>query len=355
MKFIFTYFNSLIDIFRAAFKNYFSGFSGVISTVIWINLLFLPIIYCFWVFAEIQMNFDGNPTLLPEWMDSNYKQIISATFDPIQNGAERELRSESYFPFAEIVLNGKVKNIDPLEISYFSVISYRYDWMIVSLSLWFMLLYSARALSTSLRMAKESKKLLSEPLEIECNNKDSERQLTQIDVLREEVVYARKRAEDIYLKSTILLISGILMAFVGIFIFYLSLSDYSMEKMSANEFFFVSIRPATMLVFIEAIAWFLLRQYRILSEDSRIYHMNASRRSDLLTSFLAFPEEVSSEHRIFVLTNLLQSTQITTLKLGETTESLENSKLALSNPIFDMADRIISRLPEAHTIKKNND
>ena len=46
-----------------------------------------------------------------------------------------------------------------------------------------------------------------------------------------------------------------------------------------------SIRPAGALIFIEAIAWFLLRQYRALIEDYKIFHRMYLKRANYLIAY----------------------------------------------------------------------
>lgn len=79
-----------------------------------------------------------------------------------------------------------------------------------------------------------------------------------------EVVYYKQRASHASRKSTVLLILGLLVAVIGILVFILTLpeaSGFGKQNLAGI------LRPALMLIFIEAVAFYLLKQHRVCLED----------------------------------------------------------------------------------------
>jgi hypothetical protein len=176
--------------------------------------------------------------------------------------------------------------------------------------------------------------------------------LSAIQLFGEEVGVARLRAADLYKRSTLLLAGGIAMAFVGVFVFYLSLPvndaresnlirqaeflqmqvnqlERSLAKASGSmlsaeeaarlfgqldssevalrtihnksaseawiEFASRSMRPFGMLIFLEGIAWFLLRQYRALLQDYKAFLRVYLKRSNYLIAMTALSEPIDEK------------------------------------------------------------
>src|SRR5262249_54823982 len=143
-------------------------------------------------------------------------------------------------------------------------------------------------------------------------------------------------ARDVYRRSTILLGGGIVMAFVGVALFYITLPTSVSTTQSRDAFLYYdlqsqinylrrqnedlrsrskpdrddasrrlddsspfrgtdeakenqwllfasrSLRPTGMLIFMEGIAWFLLRQYRVLIEEYKAFLRVYLKRSSYL-------------------------------------------------------------------------
>lgn len=141
-----------------------------------------------------------------------------------------------------------------------------------------------------------------------------------------------------------MLLAGIVMAFVGVGAFYASIPSVNSDT-KLEAYLMGSLRPAAMLVFVEALAWFLLRQYRSLLDEYMRFHRMAQRRADFLTAFLTIGKSNSPDATVLVLTALLQEPSALILKNGESTVALEENKAAFSNPIFDLANSVLQRVP----------
>jgi len=98
------------------------------------------------------------------------------------------------------------------------------------------------------------------------------------------------------------------------------------------------------LIFIEAIAWFLLKQYRAIIQDYKFFHKMYLKRANYLIAYrtISGKEDVSDQELIFI-TSLLSEDLSEKLKEGESTESLENLKSPTPNPIFSVLSNILAR------------
>jgi len=242
-------------------------------------------------------------------------------------------------------------NDERTQFQYENIATYRYDTIIVFTGLWLVVLYAIRTLG-----AKQFDYLTPDEEErIATTNKPREAHdinaflsgaVDNISVLKDEVHFARRRALDIHQRSSIMLLAGIVMAFVGVGAFYASIPTVGPDT-KLEGYLMQSLRPTAMLVFVEALAWFLLRQYRALSEEYRRFHRLAQRRADFLTAFMTVAQTNAPDSAVFVLTALLQEPPTLVLKKGESTEALVESMAASSNPIFDLANAVLQRVPLA--------
>jgi len=73
-------------------------------------------------------------------------------------------------------------------------------------------------------------------------------------------------------RANFMLVSGILMSFTAVIFFYLNLPDYDYKNSDYSSFLIKGIRPLTILIFIESISWFLLKQYRKIISDYKYFY-----------------------------------------------------------------------------------
>lgn len=222
----------------------------------------------------------------------------------------------------------------------------RYDKLVLYLGFWVMTLFILFKIPISLTSIVK-KNILE-------NNKDTTNETsimektalgeTPEEVLEKEIYKAQQRVNDIYERSTLLLVGGIIMAFIGVMIFYTTLPDTN--KTDINSYFLNSIRPTGSLIFIEAIAWFLLRQYRVSMEDYKMFYKIYLKRVNYLIGFRALHKEASIETRLIIIMSLLQEDLSGKLQSGETTESIELTKLPDNNPLFSLIQNLIDKIPQ---------
>ncbi len=173
------------------------------------------------------------------------------------------------------------------------------------------------------------------------------------------------KADQLYNRSTYLLVGGIFIAFVGIVIFVISTSPDSMplqfEKMipgnsntgkestvpSITDYSMILrfIRSFGMLIFIESVAWYLLRQYRTLMEDFKSFNRLKAKKTNQLIAFKMLSDKDQIQPSLaVVIGDLLAEDYSGKLKPGESTEQLENSRIVDHNPIFDLLNKVVDRV-----------
>jgi len=149
-------------------------------------------------------------------------------------------------------------------------------------------------------------------------------------------------AREIFLRSTLLLVGGILMAFIGVGIFYFTLPEIR-DNDTAEKYGLFALRPTGVLIFIEAIAWFLLRQYRSLNEDYKWFHRIYLKRSNYVGALKILDKHEVRREDILLALTLIQEDLSGKLKKNETTEAIERLKTSEESPLVEMF-RIISAI-----------
>lgn len=94
------------------------------------------------------------------------------------------------------------------------------------------------------------------------------------------IIEEKQNASEIYSNSIIVLISGILVSMLSVFLWlYFTPKEGELLALSSIKLFFG-------LVFIQGIAWFLFRQYRLLMEDYKIFKSDYQKRTSQLIAIL---------------------------------------------------------------------
>lgn len=141
------------------------------------------------------------------------------------------------------------------------------------------------------------------------------------------------------------------MAFVGVAIFYATLPEPRQEEVQ-TIYWIRALRSTGMLMFLEAIAWFLLRQYRSLIEDFKSFHRIYMKRANYLAAITILEKEKVRSEDLLVIGALLGEDFSGKLITGETTESLESIKNEGVNPVFNL---IHDALGKAFSKSSQND
>lgn len=96
-----------------------------------------------------------------------------------------------------------------------------------------------------------------------------------------------------------------------------------------------SLRPFGMLIFIEGIAWFLLRQYRSLIQDYKTFVRIQLQRSNYLIALKAAATVEAGSPVADVIRAILSEDLTGRLSKEQTTEALETMKYREDAPILE--------------------
>ena len=178
---------------------------------------------------------------------------------------------------------------------------------------------------------------------------------TAEEFMSNQVRAAEAVAASLYERSTLLIAGGIVMAFIGVGVFYFTLPE-TKDASTMSAFLPRVIRPTGILIFLEAISWFLLRQYRVQIEDYKAFYRIYLRRANLLMALKTLPKGNSSDAgQIAIAAAFLEDDQTGRLRSGETTEALATLKVSDPNPVFDLFRDLIGRvLPTKPEATENN-
>jgi len=160
-----------------------------------------------------------------------------------------------------------------------------------------------------------------------------------------------------------LLAGGVIMAFVGVGVFFISLTDpvttptvsfgplliqpapnnapATILGFSSSQIV-QSFKSTAMLIFIEAIAWFLLRQYRALIEDYKSFYRYYMRRANYLIALKLVTEPAGQSLQTRFVETLLGEELSGRLQQGQTTEGLEGQRVIDGN----FAETVVNKSSE---------
>ncbi|WP_196892114.1 hypothetical protein [Aureivirga marina] len=138
-------------------------------------------------------------------------------------------------------------------------------------------------------------------------------------------------------RANFMLVSGILIAILAILFFYLNLSEINYND--GKNSYLKLIRPITILIFIESISWFLLKQYRKIISDYKFFYNIYQEKMKILELY-----KVSKEHEnldISLFYNYL-SEQNNKMNLDQKETDISNDNN--SDKLFKLIYQLISKI-----------
>ena len=133
-------------------------------------------------------------------------------------------------------------------------------------------------------------------------------------------------AERVFTRSGVYLLVGCLIAFIGVAIFYSPIFQQT-SSTDVTQRLLDYLPRFGALFFIEFIAFFFLKQYRIMLEEYRYYEAIKRKRQDNLNLIELIETHKDNLELLKLLTENISQTVITKLSNGETTEILETQKI----------------------------
>ena len=156
----------------------------------------------------------------------------------------------------------------------------------------------------------------------------------KVDVLlTNTIIESRSIADKLFTRSGVYLFVGCTIAFLGVFIFYNStlLNNVSPSKNGTDiaEQLIALLPRFGSLFFIEFIAIFFLRQYRIVLEEFRYYEGIKRKRQDQYHLFqLILANRKDADLLEILRAKFLEANESSILKKGESTQLIEVERIA---------------------------
>ena len=143
------------------------------------------------------------------------------------------------------------------------------------------------------------------------------------EIFLADIENAQAQSARLNRRANVMLLAGLTVAMVGAAVLFAMLPEANSES-GLSTALAGSIRPLGITIFVEAIAWYLLRQHRVLLEESRIFYQVYLRRSSQLGA-LALTTDIGPNGASAILDALLKETSSDRLNPGETTIPLAAS------------------------------
>lgn len=340
---------------HSSISNFLSSFSNRFIATTWIGSAALFPIYASGQALLIYQHLKNQDPLsaYSYRIDSTIKQA-KEDLATAQNGSTKKYIEDISHQFNPLTLASLYVSIEVKKIGDGNFLEttqnkavVKWDLITISTGLWIVFLFSVRTLGKKTNPAiskiptgENTEKKQQNPTLIEPKN-------LALQTLNSDLFRIKKTIDEASRRSSTMLFSGVVMAFVGLLVFYSATNETNRFTDSNNfrieEYFSSLVRPTVMLIFIEAIAWFLFRQYTASIVEWRRLNQMTSKRADLFAAYISETESTSKETRLLLITSLLNN-NTTVLREGETTEEIEVSKNSNKNPIFDFAHAILEKL-----------
>lgn len=138
---------------------------------------------------------------------------------------------------------------------------------------------------------------------------------------------SRRLSANLYTRSGVYLIIGVLVAFSGLLFFYLQSLNLVASDVSFVSQITVLAPRFGILFFIEFIAFFFLRQYQAAMEEFRYYEAIKRQREETLALLGMLKPEERERHLLDLVKQGVFYSSAGKLSAGETTEIIESKKL----------------------------
>ena len=281
----------------------------------------------------------------------------------LPSGVQRFLTAVPLTPFVtvDIIAKGNGEGLASPPASMVAQKRLRYDNIILYTGIAAIVLLVTRTITRPLAfapVATASVSGVSLTIEPEPDSKTrvdrQEPTVTAEEFLSEQVRTAAGIANALYDRSTLLISGGIIMAFVGVGVFYVTIPD-TKGVSSLTEYLPRVVRPTGILIFVEAIAWFLLRQYRVQIEDYKTFYRIYLRRANLLIALKTISSAPKDRAQVALAAAFLQDDQSGHLRKNETTETLAALSASDPNPVFDLFRDLVAQVRPSKRLNAKQD
>jgi hypothetical protein len=162
------------------------------------------------------------------------------------------------------------------------------------------------------------------------------------------VIRAERRASEAASRAHIALAAGIFTSVIGMGV-YAYMLPASTDADNLQRFVAQAVRPTATLLFVESIAWFLLRQYRSLIEDYKSFYRIYLVRSNYLLAYKALRQSNGSDLDVLFATALLNEGLTGRLLRDSSASSIDANRAEDGGPmhrlLLSLANGMSTRSP----------
>lgn len=245
----------------------------------------------------------------------------------------------------------------------------RWDFIIVMLIILVLLISSGRILKNIFREKKDDDKVNIKE-KIEDSKKDileikesnnfivsySEKKLNELDekinslfrgdsnyvLLKHEAEKAEIKSKEIFQRSTLMLILGLGVSLIGATGFFFALPEFK-DEITWEKYIVKSIRPALILIFIQSVSIYLLKQYRMLLEDFKYFRSIYERRANYLVSHQILKNNELSDDKNLKLIDEILKKEDKDSNNKDAKASSESNEDESSSKIIDAVSKVIEK------------
>jgi len=193
---------------------------------------------------------------------------------------------------------------------------------------------------------EEQKEKMDEMSEVIKKLKNKITSFSEISDIKKALIYEVKKIErdtqDLFNRSTLMLVIGLGVATLGIIIFYISLPDTNI--LVFENLLSKSLRPIFILIFIESIAFYMLKQYRISMQDYKYFHQKYENRISQKLMFDILNDPEPNDKMKTLIGNLSKDSHII-----DNTKELDLELTKIKPALNEIISKIIS---ESNVLKK---
>lgn len=143
-------------------------------------------------------------------------------------------------------------------------------------------------------------------------------------ILRNDIINAQTFSRGLDRRSVVFLILGFVTAMLGVVVLLVFVPHDARTGETTPQVVLRLTRTIGLVAFIEGIAWYLLKQHRVLISDQKsMYRMYMRRANYLAALALLAPDPLDAELRKLIVNAVLADPVTDRMAAGETTEALE--------------------------------
>jgi hypothetical protein len=171
--------------------------------------------------------------------------------------------------------------------------------------------------------------------------------LDELEILKSYIKQSQKLSEQIFSRSSAYLLIGCLIAFAGVGFFYFqSVYIHTDTKISTSELGFTfreTLPRLGVLIFVEAIAFFFLKQYKATMEEFRYYEsIKRQRENQYLIASCGSIHKENEEYFTKLVSRMNLTENPNKILKDETTQIIEAQKI--SGAESDVIEKFINLL-----------